>query len=164
MQHPLKSRTFRELFIAITLFFAIALAKTVVSASAQTPAGLLAAEKAWNEANLHHDTARLRAILSPAFVQITESGTLIGRESALKALSAEPATGHAYRLSRQKVFVKGDIATVSAIYTEIGVGRHGAYRVTLRLADIYERTTQWKGLVGYAHLISLTHCRKACTL
>lgn len=130
----------------------------------QAPADLLAAEKTWIDANLHHDVTRLRAVLSPAFVQITKSGMVIGREPALKALAAQPATGRAYRLSRQEVVVRGDIASVSAIYTEIGTGQHGAYRVILQIADIYRHSKQWRGLVGYAHLIALTHCRSMCRL
>jgi len=127
-------------------------------------AAILQTERLWDEANLHHDVAALKHLLAPQFVQITEEGHVISREVALRELSSKPPTGAAYRISHSSVIVSRPYATVNATYTEVGRGTHGWYRVVLRIADVYAFDRRWRGLVGYAHVVSLTHCPSACQL
>ena len=125
---------------------------------------LLQTQRAWNDANLHHDGATLRKILDPGFVEIAESGDVVPLDAALHRLLSTPPSGRQYKIYDQNLLRHGSIATISALYTEVGIGNQGPYRVTLRIADVYRYDGHWRGLVGYVHLIRLVHCKGPCSL
>ena len=117
---------------------------------------LLEAERSWETANLHHDVAGLESVLSPAFVQINEDGSVTPRNEAIKALAASANHPKDYKIENRQIQINGDTAVITAEYTETGQSPKGYYRVTLKIADIFRYSQgTWIGIVGYAHLVRL---------
>ncbi len=88
-------------------------------------------------------------------MQITEDGRVISRDKLLADVARTPPHVAKYAITGRHVTITGDTATIDAIYTEVGRGRKGYYKLVYRIADVYVYRNGWLGLVGYGHLMSL---------
>ena len=117
---------------------------------------VLKAETLWEDANLHRDGAALAKVLSPQFVQINEDGSVTARDEALAKLQSSGNRPAAYRIDKRKIVIHTDTTILTAEYTEVGQSPKGYYRVVLNIADVFRYSHgEWKGEVGYAHIVDL---------
>lgn len=114
-----------------------------VALSGQDPtAEIIAHEKAWSDAVIHHDTARVASILSADFVGIDGRGFITDKAAELKE-AGPPAPGSTgsqllkEELSDMKVRIYGDTAVFTAINTATFSSNGKESQIQ------YRRTTIW---------------------
>ena len=99
-------------------------------------------EKAWSDAVIHHDTAKVAAILADDFVGIDGRGFVSDKAAELKEAEPPPANSTDPQLAKEelsdiKVRIYGDTAVLTAINTAhfLAAGKESIIK--------YRRTTVW---------------------
>jgi ketosteroid isomerase-like protein len=116
---------------------------SAIALSGQDPtAGVIAQEKAWSDAVIHHDTARVASILSDDFVGIDGRGFITDKAAELKEAASPAPKSTAPQLVKEelsdiKVRIYGDTAVFTAINTASFFSKGKESQIQ------YRRTTVW---------------------
>jgi ketosteroid isomerase-like protein len=127
----------------ITSILVAAGCSCAVALSGQDPtAEIVAQEKAWSEAVIHHDTARVASILSDDFVGIDGRGFITDKAAELREAASPPPGSTVPEpvkedLSDIKVRIYGDTAVFTAINTASFSAKGKESQIQ------YRRTTVW---------------------
>jgi ketosteroid isomerase-like protein len=116
-------------------------------------AAVIVQEKAWSDAVIHHDTAKVAAILADDFVGIDGRGFVSDKAAELK--EAAPPTADSTEpqltkeeLSETKVRIYGNVAVLTAVNTA-HFSSNGKESIIK-----YRRTTIWVGSESGWHCVS----------
>ena len=135
--------TMRKLLITIGCIALAGCCGVVFALSEESAtAAVTMQEKAWSNAVIHHDTAKVAAILADDFVGIDGRGFVSDKAAELKEAAPPPANSTDPQLAKEelsdiKVRIYGDTAVLTAINTAhfSAAGKESVIK--------YRRTTVW---------------------
>jgi len=132
-----------------------------VFAAAQNPhstnpeeARLISLEKMWNQAQMQHDSAALKGMISDRFVSTEWDGVLSTRDQFLSEISDPKFDPAVMSVEDVKVEFYDDTAIVIGVYRTKGKSNGKPYEHVGRFTDTWIRTNSvWKCVASHTSLI-----------
>ena len=141
----------------------------VVSAALVFTAGLVAQEKstasndeiqvrqlerAWNQAEAHHDVGAVTAIVADTLTYIDFDGSIMNKAEYLRDVTKTAYQADHLYDEGLKVVIYGNAAVVSGIYRETGISKGKPYTRRARFTDTWiKQNGQWKCVASQSTLV-----------
>ena len=117
-------------------------------------AQIIALEKAWNQAQLMHDSGALQRLVGPRFINTEYDGAVSTRDQFLADISDPKFSPTAMGIQDVKVELYGDTAVVAGIYHTKGSSSGKPYEHLGRFTDTWIFSDgKWQCIASHTSLI-----------
>jgi len=115
---------------------------------------ILALESAWNQAEIHHDTNAVAAVIADTFISVDHHGALFNKAQYLAGVKDASFNPQEIANSDTSVYFYGDTAIVSSVYRTKGLDSGKAFVHHGRFTDTWiKRNGRWKCIADHETLI-----------
>jgi ketosteroid isomerase-like protein len=94
-------------------------------------------ERAWNQAEAHHDSAAVTAIVTDTLTYIDFDGSLMNKSEYIRDVAKTSYQADHLHDEGLKVAIYGNAAVVSGIYRETGTSKGKSYILRVRFTDTW---------------------------
>ena len=116
---------------------------------------ILALESAWNQAEIHHDSTAVAAIVADTFISVDHHGKLLSRSQYLADLKDPSWKPEEISNSETSVYIYGDTAIVTSAYHTKGTDHGKPFVHRGRFTDTWiKRDGKWQCIADHETLIN----------
>jgi ketosteroid isomerase-like protein len=146
----------RKLTFLLLLSLAVAVAaQDKAKSSAADKSMILALENAWNQAELHHDSDAVDAIVADTFISVDHHGQLQTKAEYMAGLKDTGFNPEQISNTDTSVYVYGDTAIVTSAYRTKGTDNGKPFVHHGRFTDTWVKLNgKWKCVADQETLIS----------